>query len=497
MQRDRDCQPHVSKVNWGEVRGRLLKVNPALAQALDAINRSSPVPLYIVRYQFGQPILNIAEDRKKKFHPPCSSSSCEACVSLMQVCKNILPLGVLLNRSAEIYSEDKQDTGGQRPAVSVQMLHAGDAFGVIGLLDKLAGVTVKMDGFRWKIDAGARTVKCSFPVGDKQLVRKILSQSLGRVPAKEEIINAQKAFEWDNRELIFALLQAVELEAKRKDNVPQPNTDWKLEVLIIPAEWVTGLVRQKKLSGTHLFFDTLKNMGLQKLANFKNYLGINAQITSVIERIPTVPQSAFLQRTVAHNIAIFNGIKPGYRPVGKDDSAGPFNQLLKFIWRVGLARSPGLKGRFPLLLQPEQVSGRYKGTLYYSLQQPSVPGPFTKNGTMKESLVDLQVCLREIRKQVPGLFPPDSMITYLHSSPDGRDEVDSGGNEITHPRNCKELLDDFADQWELAQTIWKMNSKDSFFHNVKQEFMAAFIRFELPKVEHSQVEELMRSEIAS
>jgi hypothetical protein len=158
-----------------------------------------------------------------------------------------------------------------------------------------------------------------------------------------------------------------------------------------------------------------------------------------------------------------------------------------------LAKSPGLKGRFPLLLQPDQLCEGYSGPLYYSLQEPTVPGPLERNGTRSNSLWDLQMCLREIRKQVPSLFPAGLKWTFLSARPDGLDKTDTAGIEIKHIRNCTELLSDFGDQWELAKSLWKMNSTDSFFQNVKREFMAAFVRFEVLDSQRSQITEKIAS----
>jgi hypothetical protein len=484
--------PHTTQVSWSEVRQRVFDLNEPLARALDQVAQSTGknvLPIYLARYSYGQPIVSARKELGRRFHPPCNSADCTECKALIVSCEDQIPVGIVLQNIAETYSEDAAVTAGQRSSIPIRMVHPGETFGVISMLQTMNLLRIQPTGFNWSLAAGARTIMCSFPVGDTQLIRNILQRGVEGTADKEIINKAKAEFEADNRALIFALLQA----ARREKKITQFKLNWNLEVLLLPAPIIEKLCSEKTAANENMLLTVLKNTGLKNLASFKNYSEIDAQIAWIIDRITTVPKSIYLQRTVTHVLSILNGIKPGFRPAKKDDSAGPFMGILRYISATGLAKSPGLKGRFPLILQPEQFFDDNRPPLYYSVQEPTVPGPVErKNGTRAESLWNLQRCMLQIKNDAPELLPWELTWTFLSAHPSGKEMVHAG-SEVMHIRQHPGLLKDFADQWDLARELWQMDSIDSFFLNVKQEFMAAFVRFQFAQAPQDQMAEQLAS----
>jgi hypothetical protein len=235
---------------------------------------------------------------------------------------------------------------------------------------------------------------------------------------------------------------------------------WQTDLLILPQRWLKQ--RMYENGGiSPLAKDLLLELhrtGWEQSRNLRNH---NVEQAQIAHLLGGDAKFSYLARTIQHLIAVQRGDMPGFIPFSNALEAGPFRTVQELLWDKQLDATPGLKGRFPVILQPCHMGpsdgAAVTNFAYYSLTFPSLVGPTCDYAP--KILTDLADKLQMISTNKAGHLGEDSW-------------------RILQSKNLTKataLHDDFADQFQVAQKKWNLDST-RFFAPVRQGFLARFVR---------------------
>jgi hypothetical protein len=462
---------HTQVARWDDnLRESIARNNIALATALDLVargkkskNSSFDSHMFIARYRYGQSVIKPpgAAGIGSQLQAPCMD--CNACGQMAAECSGSLPIGIVLRKCVEVYKDadlpNENNSGGFR--IPLRMLYEGQGFGVFEFLDSFwsNGVRSVVTPV-WRVSSGARSVFVSIPLQNAELTERLKglfpSSSICRFIPKAYHHNSKRLaaylqhdpFEW------IRLLEIAAVVAKEK---VEP---WQAEVLIIPQRWLMQHMRTNgEVAGPAKdLLVELYRTGWEQSRNLRNHNIQQAQITHLLGGEPEV---SYFARTIQHLIAIQCGDLPGFIPFNSALEAGPFQVVHDLLRSRKLNGVPGLKGRFPIILQPAHI-GAHSGPsssrfAYYSLTLPTLVGPTCSY--CPEILKELTDKLHEINEKDVSLLP-------------------DGSWQIVDSQSLLEtaaLHADFLEQFQAAKENWKLTPAD-FYAPVRQGFLAKFIR---------------------
>src|SRR6266700_976801 len=210
-----------------------VRINLAdLYQQLGLTSRFRQLRAFLVRYNFGQIIL----DNSFKFitAPYCSlgRGACSTCQKLLAACADRDTLVVIGSKTAELFLQRSfgiSEISGNFSTTPLHVFRPGDAFTTSHLSNTLRRPIGDYEGFRFALTAGARTAAVSIPVRDVRLartIRKRLPKSLSREFINRSDEQIALAMARDNG-LLLRLLATTHGDI-------YPDNSWSCEILIVP-----------------------------------------------------------------------------------------------------------------------------------------------------------------------------------------------------------------------------------------------------------------------
>ena len=329
------------KVEWSEVRDRLIPSSPKLVDIIDDISPGKEYPLYIARYSFGDKIVD-----KGRFVVPTQTGQGLMLDSLnldsrvrdhLSYNDGTNPVSFVLKNTLEICMPLEYNT--------VPLLPGLVSEGSLVSLGRVLSTqpVPHQPAFLWDVTAGARSLfmlpKISKQTGFNRL-RKVLN------------VHSEKPNGLFEHWRIFKDI-ADTLDEEKK---------WYTETLLFSKPWIDRL-HDPRWAPLYQYFLETHN----KAAEFWAAFPIWNLVFSLLQRELRVKPDPLSMDTVKHIISIAAGGMCGFAPA-IDDTSGPVSFLQKVFADV-YRTDPYL----PIIMQPQAFSLYQKSRpVYYSVQFPNL-----------------------------------------------------------------------------------------------------------------------------
>lgn len=308
---------------------------------------------------------------------------------------------------------------------------------------------------------------------------------------------AAERFNRDNWQFLKALRVAAE---KDHGFSPKSSLAWDCELLLISPTWLRRFATYPQSAApASQIIHVLKDIGWMQSLHLRRYHSDESELVGALSKLDTDQRrlqkafdAGYLHRTILHLLAIARGDLPGFVPVRPGCESGPFWAVLEYLAHSSLCSTPGLEGRFPLLLQPRQIDssscGSAEQVVYYSFETPTLLGPIKEQGNSPRDFLNyLHKAFAVLKKQS---FPLGELQNwqFVTTMP----EWEIRPSVILHVERCTHVYQDFVDQL-TSQGQWlrplqgKGVSNDKIvIPNLKNKFLSRCVRL---SAVHAQVQQ--------
>lgn len=346
----------IKKVTWKQIRKKVDKVNPILANTIDAIDPSDDFTLYHASYPYGSVIV---EDGV--FHIPLPDGKIVPSHDI-QVDNQIksdfnypdrgIPPGVVLNNSYELFINAK---GNVLPILVTQ---PGSIF---ALWKKLEFSSTFHPSNIFNITAGARSIFMLPNISDIALHKNLKRDFNIRQSPPKNLLD-----QWE----IF----------KSIAHHPEAKCNWATELLFFPVKWLEKIKNDK--SWQPLFLFLLQNVW-NSCAYERNRVFYDFAI-SCAQANRNLKPNPYLSDTLRHLIMISLGTGVGFG-IATNEMLAPIETIQKIY-----SDSYGVKRYAPTLMHPMHFSlFDFCNPVYYSLSLPTTLEFSPKSRKISSTLHDL------------------------------------------------------------------------------------------------------------
>lgn len=301
-------------LTWQNAKPEIAKINPELSEIIDTLDPDDSYKMLKVRYPYGSFLLQEGRfilPTIKGEYLPFDDPKHDELVQKEFSYLNTIPLGVLLNRSAEIYLRANHQI------TPFSLIRRGYIISIWNLLEPQDSCD---RGNLWNIVAGGRSVFMLPKVTDN-LSHKRLQKEYG--------INVSAPKRMDQHWDVFKAL------------AEKSTSPWHIEVLYFGKKWLENRTDNKwKLFRYFLMQTAWKRTTYLRNQYFHDYVFSCMQVSKGMKPNP------YLADMVKHVLAIAAGYLPGFG-VAIDDDMGPIR-----FFQQAYIDTYQLKSYAPLIIQP-------------------------------------------------------------------------------------------------------------------------------------------------
>jgi ribosomal protein S27AE len=398
-------QPRLEAVTWDSVRQDVIKLNPELADIIDAINPGKKYKLYKAIYNYGELIVDegiYQLPSAKGEMLPLNHPKIDR-----QISKSLnyspIPLSLALNKKNEVFIQD--DT---RP-LPLNSINPGQFFGTFESMDRF------FDRFSnpiWSVSAGAKTIL--------MLPRITEANGFKRLRASFSISSSARLKYAGDHHDIFKQLAADTAFPEQ----------WESHVLIFSKEWFEdSLQNPNLLKFLHYIMNKAWHQAQFAIDSFKITFFWQQFVKAIARR--NLKPTQYLSDTLRHLIMVASGRYPGFSVASRNGLAAPVQGLQQVFIDTYL-----LKSYFPTLLFSEMIFNvDHNQPVYYSLAFPTLI-----EGSPEEKQTDtIMQLLKQIKMMIETVTraPCDessitkrAIFNYYHVEDDRLSEIESSRNII-------------------------------------------------------------------
>jgi len=395
-----EVTPLIEEVQWKDIRHVFRDINIALADIIDDIEPTEAQSFIRVRYPFGAKIVEngtlCLPNQEGDFVPIHRFDGDGSLKS--KLAYSAVPMGIILNKSCEIYSECYQRL------VPLNMIAPGELF---GLFETLSPPSIFSATPMWSAAAGARSVFMLPKITDSNLHKRLYRQY--RVPA---LVPRKLSDHWR----VFKNIAHNSRDGK----------NWYCEILFFTSAWHD---RPKDSVPWIKFENYLYQQGWEQTSYHRDSSGLvfiwSALAQVIVDK--RLKPNPYLIDTIKHLISILLGCLPGFRPADDSELVAP-TELLQEAY----IETYGLKDYLPIIMHPTVLRSKEPTSNYYSLMFPTLMESLHKNKSVVSTINEL----REIRFMLDLLIDRlsetdvpipkqilDSTFQYFHSTVEPNDEL--------------------------------------------------------------------------
>lgn len=329
----------IEELAWADVRDKVRKANPQLAEIIDQREPSKKHTFIVARYYFGDRILHhgvlhlpTKSGKTIPLHHDTVSKSIQIKLGYSSV-----PIALILNKSVEVFFETIDRV------MPSKLFGAGALFGLWEAFDPPPSEFVKKV---WNLSAGSRTIfmlaKISDAVSHTRLRRDF---GISEYPPKT-LLDQHKVFIELNRSAIHQ------------------EQGWFCDVLFFSHHWLETNIDATENMRLHNFW--LKEAWKQSYncRNQMNYDVAWEEFSKEITRRNWKPKS-YIINIIKHLIGVGDGIYPGFIPAANNETAAP----VKLIQQAYIEHY--LLKYAPIVMQPHHLACP-SVPVYYSLALPTL-----------------------------------------------------------------------------------------------------------------------------
>lgn len=395
----------LDKVLWKDVRDQVSAVNPRLAEVIDALSPSKRLPLFKVRYSFGEKIA--AQGKFFIQDNFCYSSSSRASDALEEINTSLrnrnVPTMLILKNSAEIFYDM------HNRIISAHLALPGTFVGLWEQFDTPASVMTK---WGWNLVSGARTIYLLPKITNVQGHKRLRKKYNISTHSPKDYFEQWKTFQEIANSRIF----------------PEK---WETELLLFTDSWFESLKKDAA-------WKNLYNFLLNYLWEDSRYCRNRNRFDLLWEKFghsileTNIKPNLYLTYLVKQIIITGVGGLPGIT-VADDDLAGPISSLQKIY-----VEDYGLKPYTPIFMVPHNFSFQDKQPTYLSIQYPNLfeTVPITHNMPSTLSAIpDIRFLIKTFRERtindasITGTlveyFFNHVQLDYFHNREEVRNEIEA------------------------------------------------------------------------
>jgi hypothetical protein len=452
-------------------------VSSALLQAYSRSTQEN-TPLYLCRYPYGATAIG----PKSKSHyfsgllSPCGTSSifCQGCQSLLGDTEGNRPLILVLKGVVEEYLEFQQVRKRGREeditkdrAVPLRLAYPGDYIGAYEALNafyfddygkrgnKIFGAPAR------RLAAGARCVTINAPMND--IARSLKSQKGSRLLSRYYRVNDLS---------LGGLTAELDMNHSRflKMLSEAAGLNWSCNLLVIPFSSLQRLIwdgRRIRPEARDLLLEIHRFGWIQS----RHSRSAHIRHAAVADNLARKDTNVYQQQIIHHLLEMARGEFPGLAPFKKENEAGPFEMILKFINNNRLADAFRC---FPSILQPTHLGqGKWQsGAVYYSFAYPTLLPPLRKQHSGTDLMQELRIRLSDIKRQ--GRTAVKNLNWHFY--------ISTGLPKPNRPfdifAESSDAESDFNDQQRLSKDLDRLG-RLPFFGPERDGFLSKFIRLSL------------------
>ena len=356
----------ITQCTWAAIANRVRSLNPNFAKILDLYSQDHPEACYLVKYPFGQKILEAGElqipAHSGKFLPlthPDQSKNIKKNLSYITG----MPIGLVLDHTLEMFlSINQRET-------PFSIMEPGKIFGLWAWLNPSLSCE---RGNMWHITSGARSIFMLPKLTDSASHKK-----LQRFCGIHESAPTQLSDQWKVFTALF------------NQHAHRENYQWSSELLFFSEDWIQ---QQNEELWRHLKL-FLYQCAWDATAFWRNQFIYDLEFYHALENNNLKPDPYIID-TSRHTLAISTGIQTGFG-VALDDHAAPISFLQKIyleIYDLPYA---------PTFMQPTYIHNQQQQPIYYSLQTPTLGSASPKArklASKKYNLKELKYVLNKVLK---------------------------------------------------------------------------------------------------
>ncbi|MBB72503.1 MAG: hypothetical protein CMF50_08915 [Legionellales bacterium] len=393
-------------LSWTDIRERVQQINPELAGIIDEIEPNDEFRLVKVCYPFG---VNILENGICHLPTPTGKFAAidhhQIPPSLRSLVDyNPCPLGLVLNKSVEVYIKTSEDR-----VIPFKLFEPGRTFGVWSIMEQPQAFVRK--SWDWNISSGARTLFMLPKIADR-----ISHNRLCRAHGIRSYVPNTLCEHWK----VFAEI------AKAHAN----ESHWGTDVLFFTDKWLDAAANDKAWSRLRNYWTEEAWRQAYNWVGKMNFdFGWDAFISELERR--QMKARPYMLDTLKHLLAIGSGTIPGFKPADASESTAPTS-----IIQQAYVDDYQLKSYAPTIMQPAHLTSAPGDAVYYSLQFPTLP---EKPQELK-SIPSVMKVLRELKnlvdvfmdisrawpkpKDAQGYdFVKTAQLDYFHNEHDNYEEI--------------------------------------------------------------------------
>lgn len=379
-------KPKFTEISWQEALPSIAKVNAPLADEIKKLNLGAEYTLIKASYTWGQHLVyentfNIPDENGQLIainHPSINNE-----LRKKLEYNKIMPLGIVLNHSIELYIHANQRT------IPLNFMSAGKLFGLSDFLQAretnhhISGIS--------NIIAGTRSLIMLPKISDIFCYKKIKKEFNLRTNIPKGLLD-----QWE----IF-----VELA-----NHPKFPSPWHVEVLYFTDKWSEN----KKDEKWRIFREFLLNVDRKETHYLQDQMTFDLAFSCALGERNYKPTS-YLADTIKHLYALGHDIFPGFK-VATNDEAAPISGFQKiFSTLYGLKYAP-------TMMSPGYLSNKESQPIYYSLEMPTLMAFSPKSRKTNNKLNDLREIkhIMEVVSRSLSVYRLAEKVTfnYYHSDTD-------------------------------------------------------------------------------
>jgi len=409
----------IKKVSWEEVRKRISKVNPELAQIIDTIGPDKKHYLYLASYPFGAEILKDGilhvPNQDGNLVPLTDAQVPETLQRDLGYNLNSNPICLILKHSTELFIKMDDLLITHYGAIT-----EGRVFGTSRILspDK-----TEQPIFIWNMTAGARSLFMLPKISEKGRHNRLARTfDLNMEPPKSHL---------DHWAIFKELAQH-----------PDFGEAWQFETVFFPQAWVDALGepnwQQLKLFLFDVSWDNTEFMRSQFIWD---------AMISIFHKNRNISPDPYLSSTVQTLLFVGAGWNPGFS-VATDDSSGPIKRLQELYLDVYR-----LNDYAPIIMQPSSFSLKVNQPVYYSLAYPIATKLLPRYKTEVNKLSDLYNIrsllmkyfhdIRSMPLNITGTsmyeLPVKVEYEFFHASPEGHTGIQACSEIPRHDPYLKKI----------------------------------------------------------
>lgn len=329
------------KLQWKDIRNRVLKVNPTFAKIVDDLNPDKTFSVYLAYYSYGE----VIGDIESPFIPTKSGRSRLSNSSLPKDLQKDLGYGVDSSPMAMVLEKDLEffiDLKEEGITISWLIYSPGSFFPYTTILGEKNNRSYAPNGLL-TISSGARSTFMLPNIGCATNHANLQREFNIKSKAPKNLYEHWNVF-------------------KELCNSEELSCDWKSCLIYFSEKWVNKIQNDKQWIKLKLYFHDLAWLFSSYRRNHIYY----DIAFSIIQKKRNLKPNPYLVDTARHLFTAALGAAPAYIPA-TGDTALPMSCLQKVY-----NHSYGLKKYTPVIMQPTHFQFEQDILpIYYSLQNPS------------------------------------------------------------------------------------------------------------------------------